>query len=143
MRVSRVGLVLAIFLAAGCSSVVSPAPSLVAVTPSCEAPPAISLSTGSPIPIVLACDKAVAEAFASLPASSGGRSGGDVAGIYFGYGRYCPPGNRCGPFAGRGDLGYVVFTFRDGSMVVVNVTADQNGVVTIATDAPGASGPTP
>jgi hypothetical protein len=84
----------------------------------------------------------VGAAYASLPAGVAGPFGGLVTAIDFHYGRYCPPGTGC-PFAGRGDIGFVIFTFRDRSTDVVNVMADQNGVVSVPTEAPAPSGPTP
>ena len=132
------GFLLAGILLAACSSAAPPSPRA-AVTPSCEGAPTIVFGEhGTPIPIVLECDKAVAEATGALPAAMAGRARGNITTIDFGYGRYCPPGWRCGPFAGQGELGYVLFGFADGSSWLVSVKADPNGVVSVSD-----SGPTP
>ncbi len=132
-----VGLLLAGVLVAACSAA-STSPHA-AVTPGCEGALTIVFGeNGTPIPIVLQCDKAVAEAMRAVPAAMAGSAGGNIISIDFGYGLYCPPGWRCGPFAGQDELGFVLFGFADGSRWLVSVRADPNGVVSVAD-----SGPTP
>jgi hypothetical protein len=124
-------LLLAIFIAA-CQAAPTVAPSHQAATPSCETPPTIAFGQGgTPVPILLACDKAVAEAFARLPASVGGSFGDDITSIEFHYGRYCPPGWRCGPFFGQGDVGFVVFGLANGDSWLVAVDSDPTGRVSV------------
>lgn len=136
--IRAIGLLLATAILAACSTAPSPSP-LAAVTPTCEGAPTIVFGeNGTPIPIVLKCDQAVAAATGALPVAMAGRAGGNITSIDFGYGRYCPPGWRCGAFASKGELGFVLFGFTDGSSWLVSVKADQSGVVS-ATD----SGPTP
>jgi hypothetical protein len=134
--VSRaVGFLLVGILVAACSA--PPLSSRAAVTPSCERPPTIIFGeNGTPIPIVLQCDKAVAEATRAIPAAMSGTSGSRITSIDFGYGRYCPPGSRCGPFAGQGELGFVLFGFTDGSSWLASVIADPNGVVRVTNNDP-------
>lgn len=131
------GLLLAGALVAACSAASTSARAT--VSPSCEGAPTIVFGeNGTPIPIALQCDKAVAEAMRAVPPAMAGSAGGNITSIDFGYGRYCPPGWRCGPFAGQGELGFVLFGFADGSSWLVSVRADPSGVVSVAD-----SGPTP
>jgi hypothetical protein len=111
-----------------------------AVTPTCDAPPTIVFDHGTPIPIVLKCDKALSAATAALPAAMAGRDGGNVASIEFGYGQYCPPALPCA-FAGQGDLGFVVFGFTDGSSWLVSLKADQKGEVSVTGSGPPPTNP--
>jgi hypothetical protein len=133
------GIPLVGLLVAACSSIAPSRSPLAGIAPECASPPSITSinAEGSqvPIPIVLTCDKAVSAAFAALPATVGGPFGGDITSIQFGFGGYCPPGERC-PFSESGDRGFVVFGFRDGSSYLVVVEADQAGVVSVTELAP-------
>ncbi len=99
-----------------------PSPSL-----TCQGPPTVTLTDAagreSIVPITLTCDAAIAAlgpALASAPAP--------VLSLEFGYGRYCPPGRRCGPFAMDAlNTGYVVVTFEGAPTQVATVGTDASG----------------
>lgn len=107
----------------GCSPTTpTPISALPSPALSCEGPPTIVFDDGTPIPIVLTCDRAIAAAVAAIPL------GHDrVTSLDFGYGRYCPPGWRCGPPAGTGDIGFVIVEMADTPTILVTVEAGPSG----------------
>jgi hypothetical protein len=82
------------------------------------------------MPLALTCEAAVDAAFAALPAVAGGPAVGEITSIQFGFGRYCPPGERCLIEVPNGD-GFVVFVLRDGPSYLASVQAGQTGAVSV------------
>jgi hypothetical protein len=103
-------LLAACLVVAACSSVV-PNPSATSAEtcdPSTGAYEVVGGGSPLPVPTHLACDAAIAAArtlVAGLPSME------HLVSIEFHYGRWCPPGARCGAsvFGGFLDIGYVVF----------------------------------
>ena len=98
---------------------------------SCERPPTVTVSDEggreSVMPVMLTCGAALdalAPALADPPAP--------VLSLDFGYGRYCPPGVRCGPFSALGlDQGFVVVTFDGAPTQVAAISLSSSGQVIV------------
>jgi hypothetical protein len=85
--------------------------------------------SGSPIPVTLTCENAVAAATAVVGADPG------IISIEFDYRRWCPPGFFCA-LSGLND-GHVIFHMAgQGPDILVNVVADTAGTVRAASPQP-------
>lgn len=118
------GALLAAMVGACAADPPSPHPSP-AIT--CQLPPTVTVigaaGQESVIPIALTCDSAIAALDAALAGAPQ-----PVLSLQFGYGRYCPPGRRCGPFLATSvNQGYVVVTFDGAPTQVANVGTDASG----------------
>jgi hypothetical protein len=109
----------------------TPTPAPGGPTVSCE-PAADSIGTddsGSPIPVTLTCDKAVAAAEAALGPDPG------IASIEFHYRYLCPPGNFC--VVTTENDGHVIFHLtRRRPDIVVQIHTDQSGRVIASSPQP-------
>lgn len=111
----------------------SPSPST-AVAPKvvCDHGAPISAGTdasGSPIPVTLTCENAVAAAEAVIAPDPA------IAYIEFGYRRWCPPGYFC--VASGPNDGHVIFHVKGrGPDILVQVVADEAGRVTASSPQP-------
>lgn len=95
-----------------------------------EQPPTISVAidasgTQSILPILLTCENAIAATKAALASDLA-----KVVSVDFGYGRYCPPGWRCGPFVSA-DIGYVIVGFANDPSVVAPLRLGSGSAVTV------------